>query len=227
MRLLKTFIPLVLPFISNPFGIFMLRQYFMQIPQEVIEAARLDDFGVACLKDIIRDHEPDVIMLHLSYLDHARHNYGGFAPEAKHVLLECDRKIGGLMDILREKGLLEQYNFCVMGDHGHLPVKQVFNPNILLVSEELIELDDEGRVKDYECYIHSAGLSAHGHLPIKGPQPIFFAAGPDIRENVVVERGNLIDEAPTYAAILGVEMPWAQGTAMTEILKHENGGNEM
>ena len=68
---------------------------------------------------------------------------------------------------------------------------------------------------------------AHGHLPIKGPQPIFFAAGPDIRENVVVERGNLIDEAPTYAAILGVEMPWAQGTAMTEILKHANGGNEM
>ena len=45
MRLLKTFIPLVLPFISNPFGTFMLRQYFMQIPQEVIEAARLDDAG--------------------------------------------------------------------------------------------------------------------------------------------------------------------------------------
>ena len=43
MKLLKTFVPLVLPFISNPFGIFMLRQYFMQIPQEVIEAARLDD----------------------------------------------------------------------------------------------------------------------------------------------------------------------------------------
>ena len=43
MRLLKIFIPLVLPFISNPF--FMLRQYFMQIPQEVIEAARLDDAG--------------------------------------------------------------------------------------------------------------------------------------------------------------------------------------
>ena len=39
--MLKTFIPLILPFISNPFGIFMLRQYFMQIHQEVIEAAKL------------------------------------------------------------------------------------------------------------------------------------------------------------------------------------------
>lgn len=263
----------------------------------------LDDFGVACLKDIIKDHEPDVIMLHLSYLDHARHSFGGFAPQARHALMECDRKIGELMDILREKGTFEQYNFCVMGDHGHLPVKQVFNPNILLVKEGLIELDGEGRVRDYKCYIHSAGLSAHvvlkdpedarvkrqveellsgwvkrpeygceqvfnkeemkklhligpfdyaiegrlgtafgnnctgplicptdnsdyklsvsahGHLPTKGPQPIFFAAGPDIKEGVVIERGDLIDEAPTYAAILGVKMPWAQGRAMKEILK--------
>ena len=30
----------------------------------------------------------------------------------------------------------------------------------------------------------------------------------------MIERGELIDEAPTYAAILGVEMPWAQGKAM-------------
>ena len=34
---------LILPFISNPFGIFLLRQYFMQVPEEVIEAARLDN----------------------------------------------------------------------------------------------------------------------------------------------------------------------------------------
>lgn len=43
VKLLNTLLPLIIPFISNPFGIFMLRQYFMQIPQEVIEAARLDD----------------------------------------------------------------------------------------------------------------------------------------------------------------------------------------
>lgn len=42
-KMLGTLLPLILPFISNPFGIFMLRQYFMQIPQEVIEAAKLDD----------------------------------------------------------------------------------------------------------------------------------------------------------------------------------------
>lgn len=40
---MDTYQALILPFISNPFGIFLLRQYFMQVPEEVIEAARLDN----------------------------------------------------------------------------------------------------------------------------------------------------------------------------------------
>ena len=42
-KLMDTYTALIIPFISNPFGIFLLRQYFMQIPSEVIEAAKLDD----------------------------------------------------------------------------------------------------------------------------------------------------------------------------------------
>ena len=42
-KLMDTYTALIVPFISNPFGIFLLRQYFMQIPSEVIEAAKLDD----------------------------------------------------------------------------------------------------------------------------------------------------------------------------------------
>lgn len=41
--ILQSFWPQILPFIANAFGIFLLRQYFMQIPEEIIEAARLDD----------------------------------------------------------------------------------------------------------------------------------------------------------------------------------------
>ena len=62
-------------------------------------------------------------------------------------------------------------------------------------------------------------VSAHGHLPDRGPQPIFFGAGADIRSGVTVERGDLIDEAPTYGSVLGVRLPWAQGRAMKELLK--------
>ncbi|ULL19566.1 carbohydrate ABC transporter permease [Paenibacillus sp. H1-7] len=40
--LIKSLWPQIIPFMSNAFGIFLLRQYFMQIPHELVEAARLD-----------------------------------------------------------------------------------------------------------------------------------------------------------------------------------------
>lgn len=42
-KLINSYASLILPFISNPFGIFMLRQYFMQVPTEIIEAAKMDN----------------------------------------------------------------------------------------------------------------------------------------------------------------------------------------
>lgn len=41
--LLNTHLGLILPFASSAFGIFLLRQSFMQVPEELIEAARLDN----------------------------------------------------------------------------------------------------------------------------------------------------------------------------------------
>jgi sn-glycerol 3-phosphate transport system permease protein len=41
-NLINTYIPLILPYAASAFGIFLLRQSFMQVPEEVLEAARLD-----------------------------------------------------------------------------------------------------------------------------------------------------------------------------------------
>ncbi|MBA2942589.1 MULTISPECIES: carbohydrate ABC transporter permease [Paenibacillus] len=41
--LIKSLLPQIIPFMSNAFGIFLLRQYFMQTPEEIIEAARIDN----------------------------------------------------------------------------------------------------------------------------------------------------------------------------------------
>lgn len=45
MGLINTYWSLILPQATSAFGIFMLRQNFMQIPAELIEAARLDKAG--------------------------------------------------------------------------------------------------------------------------------------------------------------------------------------
>jgi len=62
------------------------------------------------------------------------------------------------------------------------------------------------------------GKAAHGYEPETGPQPIFIARGPAIRSGVYRERGRVIDEAPTYARILGDSLPQAEGRVMEDIL---------
>lgn len=42
---MNTLLPQIIPFMTNAFGIFLLRQYFMQVPDELIEAAKLDNAG--------------------------------------------------------------------------------------------------------------------------------------------------------------------------------------
>lgn len=69
---------------------------------------------------------------------------------------------------------------------------------------------------------YRSGAATHGYLPDKGPQPIFLAAGPDFKENVLVQSCSLVDEAPTYARLLGTELPEADGNILYEILKQES-----
>ena len=79
----------------------------------------LDEFGTCCLLDVIRDHQPEVILLHLSYLDHARHAHGAFSPEAREALQACDARFGRVAGLLKQLGLYDATNFVVVGDHGH------------------------------------------------------------------------------------------------------------
>jgi hypothetical protein len=264
----------------------------------------LDIFGLNCTIDVIRKYQPEVILLHFSLLDNARHKNGLYAARARDALLACDFRFGRICDALRAAGVYDDTNFVVIGDHGHLPVSRVFNPNIRLVRAGLIKLDGGGSITGWDAYCHSAGLScqvsmrdpgdagtrakllsvladmtadepagcerildkaelkdryhlegpfeycieggpgtafgnnctggeiisadnsdyklsvaSHGHLPEKGPQPILFAAGPQIRAGQALPPGNLVDEGPTFAAILGLEMPHAQGRPIGALIR--------
>lgn len=63
------------------------------------------------------------------------------------------------------------------------------------------------------------GRATHGYMPAKGPQPIFIAAGPHVKQGVVIEKGLLVQGAPTMAKLLGIGLPQAQGEPWSEMLK--------
>ena len=74
-------------------------------------------------------------------------------------------------------------------------------------------------VSNFDSADYRYGKATHGHLPDRGLQPVFSAKGPGFKENVTIETANLVDEAPTYAKLLGVELKGADGSVLTELLK--------
>lgn len=61
-------------------------------------------------------------------------------------------------------------------------------------------------------------LGNHGHHPTQGNQPVFFAKGPAFVPEADGGRRQVIAEAPTFAKVIGVELPTATGTAMNDLL---------
>lgn len=45
MGMVNTYFGLILPFLAAPFGVFLMRQFFLGIPDELIDAARVDGAG--------------------------------------------------------------------------------------------------------------------------------------------------------------------------------------
>jgi multiple sugar transport system permease protein len=45
LNMVNTYAGLVLPFLAGPFGVFLMRQFLLSIPDELIEAARVDGAG--------------------------------------------------------------------------------------------------------------------------------------------------------------------------------------
>ena len=48
---------------------------------------------------------------------------------------------------------------------------------------------------------------------------MFYCKGPAFREDVVLEEGKLIDEAPTIARAMGFDMPDTDGAPVFDLLK--------
>ncbi len=70
------------------------------------------------------------------------------------------------------------------------------------------------RVGDYKF-----SKATHGGLPTRDHQTTFIACGPAVKKGVHIRQGNMIDEAPTMAAMLGIEMKDIDGKVCKELLR--------
>ena len=122
-----------------------------------------------------------------------------------------------------------------MAEDGIYGIEQVFTEKEINEKEHLggefaFVLESDGytsfgdswirpMVKNFDLSDYRYSKATHGHLPEKGPQPVFIVKGPDFKDGVQLDTRPIVDEAPTYAALLGVELKNADGKAIFDLLK--------
>ena len=118
-----------------------------------------EKFVNTCACDIIEQFRPNLLMIHPANIDGYRHEAGIFSDKVIHGLHECD---GWLMDILQaldNAGIREQTNIFVVSDHGQIDVRGSVLPNVLLRRAGLIDLNEDGSIRDYRAICKSTGAS--------------------------------------------------------------------
>lgn len=104
----------------------------------------LDHFTTAVTLDTIHDHQPDMMLVHLTDLDSIRHHHGHDSEEAKEALLRHDHRLSEILDAL---SAYEKYNDCymvVLGDHGSIDVSHGISMNSWLKQIGFLTYDPVG-----------------------------------------------------------------------------------
>lgn len=95
------------------------------------------------------------------------------------------------------------FDFVIEGD-----------PSISFNNELTGELFSDSRPGDYKT-----AMASHGGLPHFRHKTTLFACGPAVKQGAVLANARLVDEAPTMARMLGLDMADVDGRVLEEILK--------
>ena len=184
--------------------------------------------------DISRNVSPNVLLAEAGYIDVDENGklkswrawcQSGGSCAMVHLADPEDRELyEGVYRLLREKAAEEVYGFTRVFTREEAQAEQHLSGPFSFVLEtdgitSFGEALTRPMVRGMNKSDYRYGSATHGHLPDKGPQPVFCAKGPGFRENVSIPRADLVDEAPTYAALMGIELRDYDGRVLNELLK--------
>jgi len=127
--------------------------------ETLTDAARRDEFVAACTREIIKQKQPDLMLIHLLEADHHQHKNGRSSPGLPAVMSRIDAAVGGIVAAIEKAGLSDRTTFIVTGDHGFGDVDRSLVPNVLLRRAGFIAVAD-GRVTAWAAMAQNLGGSA-------------------------------------------------------------------
>lgn len=112
----------------------------------------LDNFSTAAAAHLIKEHKPNLFLLHLTQLDHARHKHGVMSTNALDALKNEDNRIGQIIQATKDAGIYDDTTFIVLGDHGFSNVSYKICLNVAFRKSGLVDVDAYGKVTDWKAY---------------------------------------------------------------------------
>jgi len=161
---------------------------------------------------LIKKHQPNLVLVHLTELDSAQHGSGPGSPAAAAALEHLDARVGEILQAVEEAGCKNSTDVMIVSDHGFLPVDRFIQPNVLLVKAGLLAANEKGEVTGGKIATVSNGGSFF----------IYWPEGQNLRSEVdaalkplrdqgalwgVVDRPGLADLGAEPAAQMALEAP--------------------
>jgi predicted AlkP superfamily pyrophosphatase or phosphodiesterase len=125
----------------------------------LVDGAKIDEFVSGAAAYVLKTRKPDLLLLHLTQVDHFAHGHGRDAPEVKAAVARVDRDIAKIVKAAKDAGILEHTVFVIVGDHGFTDVRETVAPNTLLVDAGLVVLDAKNEVESWRALGHAHGGS--------------------------------------------------------------------
>ena len=142
---------------SNRFGKF----------REGLKQPQLDNFAMEVAKATIIEKKPNLMLLHLVDVDTQKHYHGCNSSEVKEALLRHERRLGEIINALKEANIYEKSTLILLGDHSQLDTDKLIRLNSLFVEKELIKINRKNKVKSYKAITKSCDGSCYVYLKDK------------------------------------------------------------
>ena len=126
----------------------------------------LDNFAQKSLLYTLKRYKPDLTLVHFTDLDSQRHDYGFNSKEAKEALHRHDKRLGEIIDTLKEENIYEKSTLVLLGDHSSLNTNKIIYINSIFKEKGYIHMED-GSIKNWDAIANSCDGSSYIYVKDK------------------------------------------------------------
>lgn len=125
-----------------------------------IKQPNLDQFVVEGVCHTIKTKSPELMLVHLTDLDTAKHDHGVHSDEAFAAMDRLATHFARIVDALKEKGLFDETTIAILGDHSQLDFHTKVPLNHLLAESGWLTFRKD-KVTSWKVLVKSNGGSAY------------------------------------------------------------------